>query len=88
MREQLIDERLLGAGKVEVRNAFGLLSQRERAILQLVVDGKSSKDIAGILFLSPKTIETYRSRVMRKLGLRNVPNLVRFTIQSGLALLR
>ena len=46
------------------------LSRRERQILQLVAEGKSSAEIAAILFLSPKTVDTYRSRLMQKLGLR------------------
>ena len=60
------------------------LSSREREILQLVVEGKSSTEIAEILYLSPKTVETYRSRLMRKLGLSDLPSLVKFAIQHGL----
>lgn len=60
------------------------LSPRERQILQLVVEGKSSKAIAKVLFLSPKTIETYRSRLMQKLDIEDFPSLVRFAIQHGL----
>ncbi len=60
------------------------LSSRERQILQMVVEGKSSKAIANVLFLSPKTVETYRSRLMLKLGVENLPGLVRFAIQHGL----
>lgn len=60
------------------------LSGREREILQLVVEGKSSAEIGQILSLSPKTIETYRSRLMEKLGLRDLPSLVKFAVQHGL----
>lgn len=60
------------------------LSPREREILQLVVEGKSSAEIGHILALSPKTVETYRSRLTKKLGLRNLPDLVKFAIQHGL----
>ncbi|MFQ5400926.1 MAG: response regulator [Anaerolineae bacterium] len=60
------------------------LSHREREILQLVVEGKSSAEIADILFLSPKTIETYRSRLMQKLNITDIPTLVKFAIQHGL----
>jgi DNA-binding CsgD family transcriptional regulator len=51
----------------------------------MVAEGKTSSEIAGILFLSVKTIETYRSRIMQKLGLKDVPSLVRFAIEKGLA---
>jgi len=60
------------------------LSGREREILQMVVEGKASAQIADTLFLSRKTVETYRSRLMEKLGVRDVPGLVKFAIQHGL----
>jgi DNA-binding NarL/FixJ family response regulator len=60
------------------------LSPREREILQLVVEGKSSAEIAGLVHLSPKTVDTYRSRAMAKLGVTDLPALVKFAIQHGL----
>lgn len=57
------------------------LSPRERSVLALVVEGKPSVEIARCLDLSPKTVETYRSRLMSKLGVRNVVELVRFAIR-------
>lgn len=60
------------------------LSEREREILALVVRGKTSAEIAEVLFLSPKTVESYRSRLMRKLGTPDLPSLVRLAIQAGL----
>jgi DNA-binding NarL/FixJ family response regulator len=60
------------------------LSTRERQILQLVAEGKTTAETAQVLFLSPKTVETYRSRVMHKLGVRDFAGLVRFAVQHGL----
>lgn len=60
------------------------LSPREREVLQLVVEGKTSAEIASNLFLSPKTVETYRSRLMHKLGIKDLPGLVKFAIQHGM----
>lgn len=60
------------------------LSARERQILQSIAEGKSSAETARALCLSPKTVETYRSRMMKKLGLEDFPALVRFAIQHGL----
>jgi DNA-binding NarL/FixJ family response regulator len=60
------------------------LSARERQILQSIAEGKSSAETARALCLSPKTVETYRSRMMRKLGIADFPALVRFAIQHGL----
>jgi DNA-binding NarL/FixJ family response regulator len=60
------------------------LSCRERQVLQLVVEGATSASIANRLTLSPKTVETYRSRIMEKLDLHDIPALVKFAIQQGL----
>lgn len=64
------------------------LSRRERDILQLIVEGHSNSEAAGILCLSVKTVETYRSRMMQKLGLSDLPALVKFAIEHGLTQLR
>lgn len=60
------------------------LSTRERQVLQLVVEGHSSAEIATLVHLSPKSVETYRSRLMKKLGIADVTGLVKFAIQHGL----
>ena len=60
------------------------LSAREREVLQLVGEGHSSVQIAVILSLSPKSIETYRSRLMQKIGVNDLPGLVKFCIHHGL----
>jgi DNA-binding NarL/FixJ family response regulator len=60
------------------------LTSRELQVLQLTVEGKSAAEIATSLSLSPKTVETYRSRLMHKLGLTDLPSLVKFAIQHGL----
>jgi DNA-binding NarL/FixJ family response regulator len=60
------------------------LSNRERQILQLVAEGKSTVTIASILFLSPKTVDTYRSRLMQKLEIDGMAGLVKFAIACGL----
>ncbi len=60
------------------------LSAREREVLQLVMEGKSSTEIARLLTLSPKTVDTYRSRLMDKLGVHDVASLARIAIQLGL----
>ena len=60
------------------------LSLREREVLQLVAEGKSSNEIAVLLSLSQKTIETYRSRIMQKLSLSDMAALIKFSIRHGL----
>jgi DNA-binding NarL/FixJ family response regulator len=82
--DQVIDDY---ARQVDTSSAAGplsLLTQREREVLQLVVEGKTSTQIADMLSLSPKTVDTYRSRLMRKLEIDDLPTLVKFAIQHGL----
>jgi DNA-binding NarL/FixJ family response regulator len=68
----------------QMQSPLESLSNREREVLQLTVEGKTSAEISVILELSAKTIETYRSRLMNKLGLHDIPSLVKFAIQHGL----
>jgi len=60
------------------------LSLRERDVLQLVVEGQTNSVIAAKLSLSPKTIETYRTRIMRKLKVHDTVELVKFAMRHGL----
>ncbi len=60
------------------------LSMREREVLQLTVSGRTSAEIARKLFLSPKTVDTYRSRIMEKLEVPDHTALVRFAVEHGL----
>ena len=61
-----------------------VLSSRERQVLQLVAEGKTTKDIAVILGVSIKTADTHRTRIMRKLDIHDTAGLVRFAIRRGL----
>ena len=58
------------------------LTSREREVVQLLAEGKSNKQIATVLDLSVKTVETHRTSAMRKLGLKSLPDLVRFAIRN------
>lgn len=60
------------------------LSAREQEILQLLSEGKTTKQIAVRLGIGNKTVETYRARIMKKLGIYNVPELTKFAIKEGL----
>ncbi len=65
-------------------DGFAMLSPRERQIVAMVVRGRSSASIGQALHLSPKTVDTYRSRLMNKLQVGDVPSLVRLAIRHGL----
>lgn len=82
--ETMVDDYILRREGASGKSPLHSLSAREREILQLVVEGKSSARIAEILHLSPKSVETYRSRFMHKLGVRDIPGLVKFAIEHGL----
>jgi two-component system, NarL family, response regulator NreC len=60
------------------------ITSREREVLQLVAEGKSTKDIASLLGISVKTADSHRSRLMRKLDIHEVASLVRYAVRKGL----
>ena len=64
--------------------AGGKLTPRQREILQLIAQGKNTKEIAFLLGLSVKTVETHRSMLMERLGIRDIPGLVRYAMRIGL----
>ncbi len=78
----LIDMSLSAYNDAEIKSPLDKLSFREREILQMVAEGKTSQQIAHLLFLSIKTIETYRSRMMQKLGIKDIPALVKFALEE------
>ena len=65
-------------------DAHDTLTQRERMVLQLAAEGSSSAEIALKLYISPRTAETHRANLMRKLDLRSQTDLVRFAIRKGI----
>lgn len=75
---------LAARGQADETRSSDMLSARERQVLVLVARGSSSSEIGEQLHLSPKTVDTYRSRLMAKLGLEDVPALVRWAIREGL----
>jgi DNA-binding NarL/FixJ family response regulator len=73
----------VGNGRAETVTARALTG-REREIVQLLAEGKNNKEIASRLSLSVKTVESHRSAVMHKLGLKSFADLVRYAIRNGL----
>jgi two-component system, NarL family, response regulator NreC len=66
-----------------VEDSYELLTSREREVLQLLGEGKSNKEVAQLLNLSPYTVETHRSNLMEKLNLHNVPDLILYAVRKG-----
>jgi len=65
-------------------SGLSILTAREREALQLMAEGRSTREIAGILRLSVKTVETYRQQIMDKLDIHNIAELTKFAIREGL----
>jgi len=67
-----------------VTNPVDLLTSREREVLQMLAEGKTNKEIAGVLNLSVYTVDAHRGRIMEKLNLHSINELVRFAVRNGL----
>jgi DNA-binding NarL/FixJ family response regulator len=67
-----------------ITDRYDALSEREREVLQLVAEGRSSKEIADVLSISPATVETHRTHLLQKLGLRNTAEVVRYAARRGI----
>jgi DNA-binding NarL/FixJ family response regulator len=75
------------AGNSAARDPLRSLTAREREVLQLIVEGRSNAAAGSILGLSPRSVETYRARLMQKLGIDDLPTLVKFAIRHGITTL-
>ena len=82
--DQVIDEYVHRRRTAEAESPVSELSEREQQILKRIVDGKTTSEISKALSLSSTTVNTYRSRMMRKLGIHDIPSLVKFAIRHGL----
>jgi DNA-binding NarL/FixJ family response regulator len=79
----LIKDYLIQSAKDD-SSPFKSLTAREREILQLLAEGNSTKQIASILFISMKTVETHRRQLMEKLNIRTIAGLTKYAISEGL----
>ncbi|MGP8246383.1 MAG: response regulator [Bryobacteraceae bacterium] len=79
----LADEYVRYLEERDVTDSYDLLSPRERQVLQLLAEGQSNKDIAGILNLSPTTVICHRQHIFQKLNLHGVADLILYAIRKG-----
>lgn len=80
----LADDYLRQVRQQGVEDSYELLTTRERELLQLIVELKSTKDIAGLLGISPHTIDTHRGNLMQKLNVHSVPELILYAVRKGI----
>jgi DNA-binding NarL/FixJ family response regulator len=80
----LLDDFVLQLQQRGLKDSYDLLTDREKEVFQLLAEGKSAKEIATILNLSPYTVETHRTRIMQKLDLHSVVDLVLYAVRKKL----
>jgi len=80
----LQEEYIQNLDRRELDDTYDLLTNREREILQLVAEGSTNKEIAGILNISPTTAETHRAHLLQKLGLHSVPDVTLYAVRKGI----
>ena len=79
----VVDSYVRGPVRSSERPAFATLTDREREVLQLTAEGQSTKETAGVMSVSVKTVETHRRNIMEKLNLRGVAELTKYAIREG-----
>lgn len=79
-----VSDAVLDDYRKHVTNPIDQLSSREREVLQMLAEGKTNKEIAGVLNLSVYTVDAHRGRIMEKLNLHSINELVRFAVRNGL----
>lgn len=82
--QTLLDDYVNLMRERRLQDSYDLLTEREREILQLLAEGKSNKDVAAILGLSPYTVETHRTNLMQKLGLHNTAEIVLYAVRKSI----
>lgn len=79
----MLDDYVRRVAGHQVHDRFETLSEREREIFQLIAEGHSNKEIAGILSVSPATVETHRAHIFQKLDVHNTAELVLYAVRRG-----
>ena len=79
-----VSDAVLTDYRKHVSDPLDLLSSREREVLQMIAEGKTNKEVAGVLNLSVYTVDAHRGRIMEKLNLHSTGELVRFAVRKGL----
>jgi two-component system, NarL family, response regulator NreC len=80
--KMLLDDFVLQLKQRSLQDSYDLLTDREKEVFQLLAEGKSAKEIAGLLNLSPYTVETHRTRIMQKLDLHSSVDLVLYAVRK------
>lgn len=82
--EKLLEDYMRYLQQRGLKDSYDLLTDREKEILQLLAEGKSNKEVAALLNLSPYTVETHRTHIMQKLNLHNTAEIVLYAVRKGI----
>ena len=82
--KMLLEDYVRQVREKEVEDSYDLLTPREREILQLLAEGKTNKEVASVLGLSPHTIETHRGNILEKLHLHSAAELILYAVRKGI----
>jgi len=82
--KMLLEDYVRQVREKQVEDSYDLLTPREREILQLLAEGKTNKEVATVLGLSPHTVETHRGNILEKLNLHGVPELIMYAVRKGI----
>jgi len=80
----LQEDYILQLERRSLDDSYDLLTDREREVLQLIAEGKSNKEVAGLLNIGVTTVETHRTHTLQKLGLHGIPELVLYAVRRGI----
>jgi two-component system, NarL family, response regulator NreC len=80
--EMLVEDYMRALKDRGLTDSYELLSPREKEVLQLLAQGQTNKEVAGVLNLSPHTVDTHRANLMQKLGLRNLADLILYAVRK------
>jgi len=80
----LLDDYVRQVASKGVEDSYDLLTPREKELLQLIAEGKTNKEIAALLNVSPFTVETHRANILQKLNLHSVPQLILYAVRKGI----
>ena len=82
--QALLDDYVSLMREKRVQDSYDMLTEREREVLQLLAEGKSNKEVAAVLKVSPYTVETHRTNLMQKLGLHNTAEIVLYAVRKAI----
>jgi DNA-binding NarL/FixJ family response regulator len=80
----LVEEYVREIQRRGVQDSYDLLSIREKEIMRLLVSGKSNRQIADLIHVSPATVETHRTNILQKLNIHSLPELILYAVRKGL----